>query len=651
MHRLRFLIIALCFCLTGFSLHAQTRLASLFTSNMVLQHNEEVKIWGWGIPGETLSISFAKKNYQAIVKQDSSWVTTINTGDPGGPYSLTVGRLLQLENILLGDVWICSGQSNMLRSVKRSANPEKEISNGGHPSIRLLDVEKVMSGTEQKEVSTTGWKVCSPETVGDFSATAYYFARELQKVHSIPIGLISSNWGGTRIEQWMDAYSLNTIPGYGEKLLNVPSAGVTKETFLIEQYETGYDAITMSDTAYAYRWRNENRFDTTRSIQLPGAWEKTALPAYDGTVWFRKNITLPASFTGKDVYLSLGKIDERDITWFNGVQAGTTRGAGLERVYRISKELLKEGSNTITVLVTDLNGEGGFTGETASMKICSDSACRQTIVSVAGKWFYQTGIKLDKELIRPPHPYSFIRPSMLYNAMIAPLTGFAVKGFLWYQGENDTKSYNDAATYQALFPAMINGWRRNWNKGDLPFLFVQLSSFGAVVQEPGESIWARLRESQASALTLKNTAMAVTIDIGDPADIHFLNKQEVGARLAKAAAANVYKKGIAGSGPLFSYYQIQGDKIIIHFTEVGKGLTIKGGGSLKGFSIAGADGHFVWADAVINKQAVIVSAKQVADPKMVRYAWADSPVAANLFNKDGLPAAPFRTDKNGVLIK
>jgi sialate O-acetylesterase len=373
-----------------------------------------------------------------------------------------------------------------------------------------------------------------------------------------------------------------------------------------------------------------------KTMSLPILWEGAGLPDYDGIVWFRKEITLPATEAGKELTLSLATIDDADSTWFNGVVVGSTNGYNVARKYTVPGNLVKAGKNVITVRVVDTGGGGGIYGENKDLQLTSGE---KIVASLADQWQYQTALDISQMPPKPKVVYDQNSPAVLYNAMIAPLVPYAIKGAIWYQGESNA---GRAYQYRTLFPAMIKDWRTQW-KQDFPFLFVQLANFMKVEEQPAESNWAELREAQAMTLSLPKTGMAVIIDVGDANDIHPRNKQDVGKRLAMAAYKVAYNENTVYSGPTYKSMKTEGNKIILTFDNVGGGLVAKGG-ELKEFAIAGSDKKFVWADARVEGNTVVVSSKEVANPVAVRYAWANNPDKANLYNKEGLPASPFRTD-------
>jgi len=644
----------ICFLFLPTQLFSQISLPVLFSDNMVLQQKTDAPVWGKAAPNTTVTIvpSWNKKVYRATTDADGHWTTTIETPAAGGPYEiqLTGTNRITLRNVLIGEVWICSGQSNMempLAGWGKIADYEKEIAAASYPHIRLLQVEKKTSSypLEQVTVASGGWQECSPATIPSFSATAYFFGRDLYENLDIPIGLIHTSWGGTLAEAWTSKESLMMMPDFrqsAEEFSQLPREEEKQKAYFsqkVREWNQTADSLDFGmQGEVAIAAKSSFPDHDWEAVTLPGFWENNALPGFDGFVWYRKTIDIPDNWVGNDLTLSLGAIDDNDVTWFNGEKIGTTDGAGIERRYRIPARLVKKGTATITVRVLDTGGAGGFNGSAGIMYVAPEN--KETLrENLDNEWKYKPALGLN-EVGAPPQnrldsPHN---PATLYNAMIAPIVPYAIKGAIWYQGESNAgRSYQ----YRTLFPLMINDWRTRWGYA-FPFYFVQLANFMQSRDEPGESGWAELREAQLQTLRLADTGMAVIIDIGDAADIHPKNKQDVGKRLALQAREKTYGQQITGSGPLYESYLIEKGKIRISFQPNTSKLVAKDG-AVKGFAIAGPDKKFHWAEAVIDGNQVVVSSPDVSFPIAVRYAWADNPVC-NLFNEAGLPASPFRTD-------
>ena len=646
--------IALLFTTIAFTIvsFANITLPKIFGDNMVLQRNKPISIWGWAAAGENITVQFNKQTKNTRADNKGNWQVMLSPENAGGPFQLTVkgNNQVNIQNILVGEVWICSGQSNMEMPIEgwgKINNYQQEIAAANYPQIRHFKVPNTVSTTLKDDISGGEWKVCSPATAGDFSATAYFFARELFNKLKVPIGLINTSWGGTQSEAWTsehafeqngqmkyvaDAMKNNDI----EKLMKTRGETVTKN---IEKIQGSFD-----NTANTSDWKNIGFEDSKWPVmKLPGLWESQGLPDLDGTVWFRKSIIIADADAGKAAVLELSMIDDNDETYINGEKVGSTDGYNTLRKYTIAAGILKAGKNTIAVKVGDTGGGGGIYGTADNLKLTVGN----TIQSLAGDWAFRVAKLQASSTSVGPNDY----PSLLFNAMLFPLVSCTIRGAIWYQGEaNAGRAYQ----YRTAFPLMINDWRQHFKQADFPFLFVQLSTFGSAdANSTNGSDWAELREAQAMTLSLPNTGMAVTTDIGNPADIHPKNKQDVGIRLADIALHDVYKKSGECTGPTYKSMKTEGNKIILTFTHTGSGLLIKDKSTkLDGFEIAGADKKFYKANAVISRDNVVVSFDGITQPVAARYNWVNDASGGNLFNKELFPAAPFRTDNwDGVTIK
>src|SRR2546425_4131515 len=638
------------------SMFAEVRVPSVIGDNMVLQQGMKVRIWGTASAGERVAVSFNSRTAQTTADQNGRWQTFIGPFKGGGPFVLTIrgANALTFKNVLVGEVWICSGQSNMEFPLVNAKGGVEAAAQANYPEIHLFTVDKSTAASPLDNVKGR-WVVTTPDQVGQFSAVGYFFGRELYQRLKIPIGLIHTSWGGTPAEAWTSYEGLAANPElkpiidrYQESLKSLPQRQQDYERALAQWEEKNIyaDPGNKGETlGYA-----DPAFNTTD-------WKKMNLPQYietaglniDGAVWFRKEVDLPTGWAGKDLVLNLTAIDDYDTTYFNGTRVG---GVGKEtpnsymtpRRYAIPASLVRAGRNVIAVRVFDAAGEGGF-GGLGQMTLAPPGAKQNDAFKLDGAWEYKVELALEPKRpdwgSRPqaPGPNNQNSPSVLYNAMIAPLTPYAIRGVIWYQGESNA---GRAYQYRTLFPLMIRDWRKAWSEGDFPFYFVQLANWQPAKSEPSESEWAELREAQTMTLRQPHTGMAVIIDIGDPNDIHPRNKLDVGHRLAVWALADTYRQKVELSGPLFQSYSIEGDKVQMRFTHSG-GLKTKDGQAPKGFAIAGADRKFIWADARIDGETIVVSSRNVPRPVAVRYAWADNP-SVNLYNGANLPASPFRTD-------
>lgn len=649
------IILLVLFMVCSADLHSQLSLSSLFSDHMVLQQKSNAPIWGMDNPGSTVQISTSwnGKTYSAVTDNAGKWQIKMETPSAGGPYEIVISgsENITFTNVMIGEVWICSGQSNMempLTGWGKIFNYEEEIAAANHPRIRLLQVDKATSTypLEEPSLSAGGWQECSPETIPYFSATAYFFGRDLLQELDVPVGLIHTSWGGTMAEAWTSLESLQLMPDFkesAEEYAAVPRDPEQQKAYFEQKFTEWHRKVNTLDfgmekdvaTAAVASYPEEG----WSSVTLPGPWENNGLPEFDGIAWYRKSIEIPDNWEGQELILSLGAVDDNEETWFNGVKIGATEGAGAARRYRIPAARVKAGKAILAVRVLDTGGLGGFMGKESEMYIAP--AGKETLrENLNGEWLFRTAVNLN-DVGMPPqrNPESPHYPTTLYNAMIAPLVPYAIRGAIWYQGESNA---GRAYQYRTLFPLMIRDWRTKWGY-EFPFYFVQLANYMQRKEEPSASGWAELREAQLQTLRLHNTGMAVTIDIGDANDIHPKNKQDVGKRLALLARRHTYDEDLVAEGPRYNSYRIEEGKIRICFKPCSSGPAIRGDGDLKGFAIAGPDRMFHWAKAHIEGNEVVVHSAKVPFPVAVRYGWADNP-ACNLVNEAGLPASPFRTD-------
>ncbi|MBN1782693.1 9-O-acetylesterase [bacterium] len=627
---------------------SMVRIPNLFSDHMVLQQNQPIPVWGTAGPGETVTVRLGYQKNETRADGSGSWSLELPAMKAGGPFEMVVlGRnVIRLQDIYIGEVWICSGQSNMEMQLMQVRDAELEIENSHYPEIRLLTVGHNVSYRPVPDIATEGWKICSPRTSGEFSAVGYFFGRMLHEQLRIPVGLIQSAWGGTVAEAWMSRQALQQFSEFDaffqqmDSLSQAPSYQEIQNTQeqALQQWVDTVNGLDQGRPADGHGWEDPAMMvDEWKTAELPGLWENSDIGDYDGIVWYRKVVEIPDSMDRESWMLNLGVIDDIDETWVNGVPVGGMQIYNRKREYPIPAHVIHPGINVIAVRVTDHHGGGGFWGNPEDMALKSGEDVR---LPLAGKWRYRVGIPA-KDL--PPVPREVVGmendPTGLFNAMIHPLVPYGIRGVIWYQGESNA---GRAWQYRTLFPALIRDWRMQW-KQDFPFLFVQLANYMAVRPAPSESDWAELREAQAMALSVPETGMAVIIDIGEAEDIHPKNKQDVGKRLALNALARVYDEDVVYSGPVYRSMDTEGGKIRLFFDHVHKGLLAKGG-RLTGFAIAGEDRKFVWADAeIMDDGSILVSGVSVPKPVAVRYGWANNP-ECNLYNRDGLPASPFRTD-------
>ena len=622
----------------------QIKLPRLVRDSMILQRDAKINIWGWAARNEKINIKFNSKSYKTTTGSDGKWLIQLPAMKAGGPYTMDItgSNKISLKEILIGDVWICSGQSNMVHQMNiHDVTYAKDIAEANNSQIRHFWIPTLTNLQGPQEDLPTGyWKSAIGDDVRPFSAIAYFFARNLYEKYHVPIGLINASVGGTPIEAWTSEEGLKNFSAMQATIMK------NKDTAYINTTNrTAFNNATRPQPNDLGMLGEKKWFDISyvpkgwKTINIPGYWEDQGLKDLNGVVWYRKEIAIPVGMTGKSARVFLGRIVDADALYINGKQVGNTTYMYPQRRYYVPADLLKAGKNIFVIRVTNTAGKGGFVPDKPYCIFAGNDT-----IDLKGYWQYKVGE------VYQPRSGGFggggisaqNQPAALYNAMIAPLINYSAKGFLWYQGEANT---NRAEEYAKLQPAQIIDWRNKWKQGNLPFLYVQLPGFMDYNYLPSESQWAGLRESQLRSLSVPNTAMVVAIDLGEWNDIHPDNKKTVGERLALAAEKLAYGENIIYSGPLFKSSKVEGNKITISFSSIGSGLMTNDSEELSEFAIAGADKKFVWAKAKIEGDKIIVWNDAVVSPMYVRYAWADDPVNPNLFNKEELPASPFRTDK------
>jgi sialate O-acetylesterase len=641
-----FSILIFIFISFGMPAKANVSLPTLVSDSMILQRNTPIKIWGWASPGEKVSIQLLNKTFKTQTKPNGEWEIIFPSQNTGGPYTMVIKgkNVITIHDIYFGDVWLCSGQSNMVHQLGihlyTYANELKHTNNSFirqfavpvHANLQFAD-----SNTLKSE-----WHTAQGNNLLQFSAVAFFFAQQLYAKYKVPIGIINASSGGTPIEAWMSISALEKFPDIDQLIQK------NKDTAYIHQLEKSIAAnnqiiqknlATDKGISENPKWyQTDYKPINWHNINVPGYWNDQSIPNVHGIVWYRRTIMLPPTMEGQQAQLALGRIVNADEVYMNGKLIGQTGYEYPQRYYNIPAGILKGGNNTIVVKITALQGKGGFvTDKPYYLTNGLDT------IQLAGTWQYKVGLALTPNQTHTQYFNAEYQPTALYNGMIAPITPYAIKGVLWYQGESNT---GNTKQYAQLLPAFINDWRQKWHNENLPFIIIQLPNFGPIDELPVESGWAQLREVQMNALKIANTALVVTIDLGEWNDIHPSRKKEVGQRAALAAEKLVYgNNNIISSGPIFQAAEIKNDSIIIHFSNVGRGLTTLENQPLNRFSIAGSDKKFVWANAKIEHNTVVVWNKNISHPLYVRYAWADNPMNANLYNVEGLPASPFRTDQ------
>lgn len=641
MKTIKNLIIALFFMQMG-AVKAQIRLPKLISDGVVLQRNEKVKIWGWAAPNESIKLEFKAKIYAAKADAEGNWNIILPAQKAGGPYEMVFKATneIKLKDILFGDVWVCSGQSNMELPMERLKEKYGEIiANAENNKIRqFLVPDKYDFTKEQTDLDAGNWVSANPKTVLEFSGVAYFFAKAIYEKEHIPIGIINSALGGSPIESWLSEEALVAFPEAYKESQKFKNKDLIKEieTSDKKRNDDWYDLLNKTDLGLNNHWDLAGTYDKDwDQMQIPNYWADSSLGNVNGVVWFRREIDVPKEMVGKAAKLFMGRIVDQDFVYVNDQLIGTTGYQYPPRRYDVHADVLKEGKNTIVIRVINNSGRGGFVEDKPYFL-----AVGKDTIDLKGTWKYKLGATM-----KPLQGPTFIRwkPEGLFNAMIAPLTNLKIKGVLWYQGESNA---GNPKMYAKTLPALIQDWRKKWGQGNFPFLYVQLPNYMENFPEPRESNWAVLRQAQLESLSVPNTAMAVAIDLGEWNDIHPLNKEDVGNRLALLARKIAYgEKNLIAESPMPTLSVFEKDKVIISFKNIGSGLIAKNDAELKSFAISNDGKNFVWAKAKIIGDKVEVSNDTINNPTVVRYAWDNNPAEANLFSKEGLPSTPFELKK------
>lgn len=625
-------------------MYSQVHLPTPIRDSMILQRDAKVNIWGWAKPGEKVQIKFNKKNYKTTTAANGKWKLQLPATKAGGPYSIQIegSNKISLKEILFGDVWLCSGQSNMVHQVHlHQERYAEDIENANYPEIRHFIVPGATDLLGPKENIQPGyWKWANQKDIMQFSGVAFSFAKTLYEKYKVPVGLINASVGGPPIESWMSDEGLKEFPASIKKINeNRDTAAINTNNRKARQQQANLKRPDDQGLTGDKKWYDTEYIPKGwRNIMVPGFWEDQGNRDLDGIVWYRKEISLPSQIAELPGKIYMGRIVDADQLYVNGKLIGQTYYQYPQRKYQVPAGILKSGKNIITIRVTNFAAKGGFVTDKPYMLIAGRDS-----FNLKGEWQYKVGAVFipPQEKIISEIALDY-QPTSLYNGMIAPITNYTIKGILWYQGEGNL---GNPSNYGQLLPAMINDWRKQWSQGDIPFLTVQLPNYGDHNYRPIESSWAILREGQNKSISVPNTAIAVAIDLGEWNDIHPDNKRDVGIRLALAAQQLVYgEKDKNYMSPLFESVRKDNKNLIIEFKNAIGGLVTNDGEAPGHFAIAGADKKFVWANARIDSNKVIVWNDSIAEPMYVRYAWADNPTNANLYNKEGLPASPFRTD-------
>ncbi len=629
LHLILLVIVSL---VTSLNLLSAVKVAGIFSDNMVLQRGINAPIWGTANPGEKIVVEINGLSSSTQASADGKWLIYLPEFIAGGPYELKVNgeNEVKFSGVMFGDVWIASGQSNMAWRLENANNAEEEVKDANYPDIRLFYVPKRVGKYPKEDLDGGQWDVCTPEVAKSFSAVAYFFGRKLHEDIDVPIGLINCNWGGTPAEAWASAEILKSLPDFKARIVELEDGPNWEDDISAntERSNKKSDIIKNSFKGLEQGVHKINYNSNDWPVVIVPNWDEKL----EGIVWMRKIIELPKEYKNKELRFDLGRISYNATVYFNEVKLGTTTSPNFTE-YTVPANLVKSGKNVIAVRLLHFWAIPNFEGPEERMKLYAPNGA--VLEDLAGPWKYQTGLEPEFPKVIGYQNY----PASLYNGMLSPIIPYGMKGVIWYQGEsNASRAYQ----YRALFQSMIEDWRVRWGLDYFPFLFVQLANYMDIPEEPQEDDWAELREAQIMALRLPNTGMAVTIDIGEMFDIHPRNKQDVGLRLALAAKKIAYNQDIVFSGPIYNSMEINGNEIEVSFDHVGSGLNMKGE-KLNSFQIAGKDKKFYWAKAIIVGGEVFVSSEKVKNPVAVRYGWSIN-TDGNLYNKNGLPASPFRTD-------
>ena len=620
----------------GAMMEAKIKLPALVSDGMVLQRDQKIKIWGKADSKEKVSVQFQNKKYQTIADVNGNWQIMLPSQNAGGPYTMTINEVT-LKDIYIGDVWLASGQSNMELPMYR-VKPlyEKEFASANNKNIRFFTVpQKYNFKQAQDNLSGGKWESTSSNTIANFSAVAYFFAKNLNEKYNVPIGILHSSLGGSPVQAWMDPKTLKKYPEYLAEAEKWKSDDLIKNTESNEKNlsDAWYAELNANDLGLKQNWTsNATNFSSWKIMKVPGSWENQE-GEFEGTVWLKKEIILPNGSNGKAAFLNLGRIKDADETYINGVKVGNVTYEYPPRWYKIPAGVLKDGKNTITVRAINGSGKGEFIADKPYYLELEGQK-----IDLKGNWQYKIGTKMNR--VAPGQTFIRWKPTGLYNAMINPLINYNIKGTIWYQGESNTgkpKEYGD------LLTTMISDWRTKFGQKNMPFIVVQLSNFMEASWQPSESNWAELRDQQRKLTQeVPNTGLVVTNDIGEWNDIHPLNKKSVGDRLALQAQKIVYNDKITADGPVYQSVKFENNKAILTFKKGTDDFAKME--DIKGFSIKDNNGNWVWAKADLKGNKIVVWADSVDVPKAVRYAWASNPDTANLKNKAGLPASSFTTE-------
>ena len=630
------------------------KLPRLISNGMVLAQKQKCRIWGWDAPGRKVSVSFLDEEYHTFTDAEGRWQLQMREHTSGGPYVMRIyddaGNESVIENVLIGDVWFCSGQSNMELPMERvkDAFPEEFI-HCNNPFIRSFKiVENVDYHGPLEELQTGEWQETAEDNISAFSATAYFFAKTLYRMTGVPVGFVDATLGGSRLEGWMGR---DMLTGYEEYLALADT--YADDDFLeaqkeknLKQDEVWFGNLDREDIGLKESWEQESA-DWTQgcAVSLPFFFKDTELKDFIGAVWFKRTFHVPDEMAGKDAHLWLGTIVDSDTTFVNGVEVGRTEYQYPPRKYEVPGSLLRAGENSIVIRVKVDNGFGRVTVD-KKYAIWNDGG----EVELTGEWQYRIGAACE---MRPQTDFTSWKPTGLYNGMTAPCHNYTVTGVLWYQGESNA---GEPEEYRDLFPRLVSGYRRKWQNEKLPVYYVQLPNFTIDMYNNPEvdgREWGPIREAQASSLTIPDTGMVVTIDLGEDNDIHPLNKKGIGERLALLAAAHVHGMDVEYSGPVPVSTECRvpatGKGCEVHITceHADNGMYAANpdkGDAIRDFELLDAEGNVYEASVVLQGSTIIVSSNEIAHPCALRYCYKNSPDGGVIYNKEGLPMSPFVMD-------
>lgn len=645
--------------LSSFTSLSALELPGIFSDHMVVQHDQPVQVWGQAAPGASVELTLAESTQKIRADAAGAWRTEMVAPPVGGPYTLRIvsgDEERVFEDVLSGEVWIASGQSNMDWTVQNSDGKKEVLDSAEVPGIRLFKFPRTITH-EPAAMADANWALANRGSVIDFSAVAWHFARKLHEETGRPVGLIQSAWGGTYVQAWMPYASLEKFDFMQTALEKYTRGQVDNETFQLP------DEAALREALRAHRqlmdpgnrgilsgWQLSHFDDGGWELfPVPGKLEAVA-PSTDGAFWVRRSIEIPEDWVGKDLLLSLGPIDDFDHTYFNGYEIGSTgpeveNAHGQPRHYTVPAERVQAGRNLIAIRVFDRYRDGGFMGEAGELTLRPAGSDGRDRIALAGDWRYTFEFRAvdpeGSEVIRRLQPTPN-QPAVLYNGMLHPIEPYGIRGAIWYQGESNS---GRPEQYAELFPAMIEAWRERWGQGDFPFLYVQLANFKALQTEPAEGGWALIREAQQAALKLPNVGEAVILDVGEADDIHPRDKQTPGHRLAALALAMAHGKDLPHQSPTLAGTTVEGSAMRLRFEHVYGGLETRDGEPPRGFALLGQDGTWRWAEARIEKSdTIVLSHPEIEEPVAARYAWANNPIG-NLNSAAGFPMSGFRTDK------